>query len=389
VPGVRPRILLTTDAVGGVWQYSLDLASGFAARGLEPVLALMGPGPAPPAPFQVIETGLPLDWTAENAGELRLATDRLRALAEGMASVHLHAPALVGDGQWPAPVVAVAHSCVATWWQAVRGGKLPADFAWRAKLAASGLHAADAVIAPTAAHADAVRNAYGSLSIEVIHNGRRPTPVTPGLDPGVQATEDRRCRSMEPRAKPQGDCIWIRTPLPLAGEGAEEPAIRMAKSRGVLTAGRLWDEGKNIAALDHAAATLPIRAAGPVHGPNGAQIAPQHLALLGNLDAAGMARAYAEASVFVSLARYEPFGLAVLEAAQAGLRLVLSDIPSFRELWDGVALFVHDEQELVPTLRRALADGGDGGARERAQRYTVDRMVEGTLAVHRAAGAAI
>jgi hypothetical protein len=35
----------------------------------------------------------------------------------------------------------------------------------------------------------------------------------------------------------------------------------------------------------------------------------------------------------------EPFGLAVLEAAQAGCPLVLSDLPGFRELWDGAALF--------------------------------------------------
>ena len=55
----------------------------------------------------------------------------------------------------------------------------------------------------------------------------------------------------------------------------------------------------------------------------------------------------ARTAVFVSPALYEPFGLAVLEAAQAGCALVLSDIPTFRELWDGVALFV------APVIARA------------------------------------
>ena len=67
------------------------------------------------------------------------------------------------------------------------------------------------------------------------------------------------------------------------------------------------------------------------------------------------------------MARYEPFGLAVLEAAQAGMRLVLSDIPSFRELWDGAATFVASRRaDLLPALRHALAAPGDGGAQARA-----------------------
>jgi glycosyltransferase involved in cell wall biosynthesis len=35
---------------------------------------------------------------------------------------------------------------------------------------------------------------------------------------------------------------------------------------------------------------------------------------------------------------YEPFGLAVAEAARAARPLVLSDIPTFRELWGDAAL---------------------------------------------------
>src|SRR3546814_3716322 len=50
----------------------------------------------------------------------------------------LHTPALVSAGRYPCPVIALLHSCVATWWEAVRGGPMPEDFNWRAALVAAG-----------------------------------------------------------------------------------------------------------------------------------------------------------------------------------------------------------------------------------------------------------
>ena len=340
---------MTTDAVGGVWRYSVELAAGFAERGVETVLAVLGPA-ADEAQRREAEsvTGLtlaqmelPLDWTAESPDDLRRASSGLRRLSSltAAASVHLHAPALVGHAPWPMPVVAVAHSCVGTWWRQVRDGDMPADLAWRADATASGLHLANAVVAPSRAHAEALEQVYGVPGLCVIHNGRRPLPTGAG---------------------PRG--------------------------RAVLTAGRLWDEGKRVAWLDRAAAGLdaPVRAAGPLARPGGAAASFAHLDLLGTLDEPALAAAHADASVFASVPAYEPFGLAVLEAAQAGMALVLSDIPSLRELWDGAALFVPDEAALLPALRRALEDSEPLGAaaRERAGRYTAAAMADATLAVH-------
>jgi glycosyltransferase involved in cell wall biosynthesis len=45
-------------------------------------------------------------------------------------------------------------------------------------------------------------------------------------------------------------------------------------------------------------------------------------------------------AIFAAPSRYEPFGLAVVEAAISGAALVLADIPTFRELWSNAALFV-------------------------------------------------
>ena len=349
------RLLVTTDAVGGVWRYAVDLAGGLAQRGIETVLAVMGPAAGAAQRKEVeavrglrlVQTGLPLDWTAGGPAALAQASAKLTALAAltGVSAAHLHAPALVGAQPWPVPAVVVAHSCVGTWWRAVRGGDMPEDFRWRTDAAAAGLHAASAVISPTAAHAALLQEVYGPVPVQVVHNGRDPAPLPTG-----------------------------------------------PRDRAVLTAGRLWDEGKGVSRLDQAAAGLgaPVRAAGPVQGPHGGAAAFANLDLLGTLDPAGMAAAYAGATVFASMARYEPFGLAVLEAAQAGMALVLSDLPGFRELWDGAALFVADGADLPAALRRALDDPAPlaAAARQRAMRYTADAMTHATLAVHRAAALA-
>ena len=339
-----PRLLLTTDAVGGVWRYSIDLAHGLARRGVGCVLAVLGPAPGPAQReeargIELVNTGLPLDWTAEDPAALRHASTRLATLASllGASGVHLHAPALVGNAAWPVPPVVVAHSDVGTWWRALRTGPMPPDLSWRADMTRTGLAHAAAVIAPTAAHAADVQAVYGPRAITVVHNGVAQKPMSGPRD------------------------------------------------RAVLTAGRLWDDAKGAAVLDRAARGLaaPIRAAGSVQGPSGGCAALPNLQLLGTLDRAGMAHAYAGATVFASAARYEPFGLAVLEAAQAGMRLVLRDTPGFRELWDGVARFVPNESEWPQALRAALDEEGHGGAQTQAGRYTVEAMVAGTLAVHR------
>lgn len=349
-----PRLLMTTDAVGGIWRYSVDLAEGLAQCGIRTVLAVLGPSAslaqraeAETVPgLRLVETGLPLDWTAATPQELAQASERLSGLAAltGVGSVHLHAPALVGAARWPAPVVSVAHSCMATWWHAVRGGPMPDDFAWRRTVTRAGLLASKGVIAPTAAHARATEAAYGPMPIHVVHNGSRALPIP-----------------SRPRRP------------------------------GVLTAGRLWDAGKAADWLDRAAPglNLPVRAAGPTRGPEGSEARFDHLRLLGTLAPDALAAAYAGATVFVSMARYEPFGLAVLEAAQSGMALVLSDTPGFRELWDGAAIFVADEAGLLTALRQALAapEPWAAQAQDRAWRYTIDKMAAGTLAVHRGVAA--
>jgi glycosyltransferase involved in cell wall biosynthesis len=352
--GGPSRVFMTTDTVGGVWSYALELARGLSRRGIATDLAILGPAPASAiARAQLIEgvrafaTGLPLDWTAQSDDEIDRATADLVRLAEKQRPdlIHLNAPTFAATPAYPAPTVVVAHSCVATWWQAVRGGPLPADFAWRTELMARGLREADAIIAPSRSFAAALGETYGTqLAIAAVRNG---------------------CARMTPRRLERKRCC-------------------------VLTAGRLWDDGKNVAALDRAAARLdvPFFAAGPLTGPNRVTIQFAHLQHVGELDERSLTAWYDRSAIFASAAKYEPFGLTVLEAASSGAALVLSDIATFRELWDDAAVFVQDDDEFAATLR-ALLDSNSRladlshKARKRAGTFTAEQMVEQTLAVYR------
>ena len=349
------HVLMTADAVGGVWQYALDLAGGLRAHNVRTTIAVLGPAPsadqqamAEAAGAELVVTGLPLDWTASHQDEVKEAGQAIARLAEQICPdlIHLNAPALAADEQFGVPVVAACHSCVATWWQAVKGTALPEDFVWRTDLVRRGYASASKLLAPTHAFALATAEAYDLRHPPlVVRNGRR---------------------ALQSEANARSEVF-------------------------VFTAGRLWDEGKNFATIDRMAARLsiPVLAAGPLRGANGAQIEIHHARPLGRLSDEGVARHLSEQPIFVSTALYEPFGLAVLEAAQAGCALVLSDIPTFRELWDGAALFVDpgDENEAAAAVERLVQDPDaravlGRAARKRAAAYTVEAMSEGVLQVY-------
>lgn len=347
------HVFMTTDAVGGVWTYAMDLAAGLSGYGVRTTLAVLGPPPhaeqrdmAAAVPgLSILETGLPLEWTAPDAKTAKSAAAALGGLARasGADLIHLNNPALAADAAFDAPIVGLCHSDLATWWAAVRGAEpAPADFRWRTTLLRRGYAACDVLLAPTAAFASDTARVYG-VRPKVIRNGRSPAARHP---------------------RPGG------------------------RDRLVLTSGRLWDEGKNVETLDRAAARLdaPVVALGALAGPNGQHASLEHARPAGRVSNEEVAAALAGAPVFCSLALYEPFGLGVLEAAQAGCALVLSDLPSFRELWNGAAVFTPArDPEAAATILRALLDSPEEAARlgtaaaERARTYTVEAMVAGVL----------
>jgi glycosyltransferase involved in cell wall biosynthesis len=162
----------------------------------------------------------------------------------------------------------------------------------------------------------------------------------------------------------------------------------------VLTAGRVWDEAKNVAAVSRVAPRLawPVYVAGEDRHPDsGGTASTEHVHFLGRLPAGELARWYARAAIFALPARYEPFGLGPLEAGLAGCALVLGDLPSLREVWGDAALYVppDDSAALHATLAGLIADPGrrtERGrrARDHALRYSPERMAQGYLALYAA-----
>lgn len=353
-PSLAPsRVLLTTDAVGGVWNHTLELARGLAACGVEVTLAVLGPRPAPAqlaaarSTAEVIVTELPLDWTGESSAAVEAAGQALARMATkvGAEIVHLNSPSLAARGAFELPLVIGCHSCVATWWEAMRHHTpLPPDLVRQRDLVAAGYACADILVAPSAAFARMTARLY---------------------------------------ALPQAPHV--------VQNGCDAASAGIRERSGILAAGRLWDEAKDIALLGRISGGLavPIRVAGPLDAPHGGSAAFPRLQHLGVLGAAEMQEQFARSRVFVSPARYEPFGLAVLEAAQAGCALLLSDLPSFREIWQDAADYVTcgDDDAFLAALHRLLADDAyharrSGAARAQSARYSRGAMAGGMMELY-------
>lgn len=350
------RILLTTDTVGGVWTYAMELSRALAPAGVEVVLATMGPATdarqareaAALSNVTVCESTWKLEWMPDPWPDVDAAGEWLLGL-EGQFRpdvIHLNGYAH-GALPWRAPVMVVGHSCVCSWWRAVKGEEAPGEWTEYRRRVRAGLAGADLVVAPSREMLRALRTHYGPLpASRVIYNGRDASLYTAA----------RRKRPM------------------------------------ILSAGRLWDEAKNLAALEAVAGDLdwPVYVAGDEQGPDGTRNRPRRTRPLGRLAAETLARWLGAASVYCLPAKYEPFGLSAVEAALSGCALVLGDIPSLREVWDNAAEFVppEDTAALHDTLNAIARDPARRlelarRAHDRALRYTPRRMVDAYLSAYR------
>lgn len=353
--GAPRRVLMTADTVGGVWTYALELARALAPHGVEVTLATMG-APLSEAQWaearalgnvRVEESRFALEWMEDPWDDVRAAGEWLLSLEARVRPdvVHLNGYAH-GALPWAHRPLVVGHSCVLSWWRAVKGEDAPERSARYRQVVSTGLHAAGRVVAPSAAMLDALHTHYGPLpSSEVIYNARSAEDFPPGPE---------------------------RDPF-------------------ILSAGRLWDEAKNVAALESAAPRLgwPVKVAGNALHPNGTRVESRHVEMLGLLPPAELSRWMRCAAVYALPARYEPFGLSALEAALSGCALVLGDIPSLREVWGDAALFVppDDVDALVAALETLRCDEAlrvalATRARARALTYTPQRMAAGYLSVY-------
>lgn len=390
------RILMTADAVGGVWTYSLDLSAALAQHDIKVVLATMGPRPSDAqraavgrlSNVQLVESDYRLEWMTDPWRDVSAAGDWLLDLARGTAVdvVHLNGYSHAAV-PWQLPVVCVAHSCVVSWWQAVHGTEPPAEWNTYKRNVARGLSAADRVIAPTHAFLTQLQSCYGlRRPAEVIRNGRPQSPPI-GHAPASQQVAGATPPNDEypvdpPKSEHAGDS-------PNRGRA---DAVGERREPILLGCGRLWDAAKNLRVFDAAAEGLPWPAyvIGDPTGPDGQIFAPKNLQTLGALPHQNVESWLRRASVFVHPALYEPFGLAVLEAAAGGCALVLSNIPTLRELWDGAAEFYNpcDSSALHAALNSLISDPARraalaAAARKRAAEYNVESTAAAYANVYR------
>ncbi len=353
------RVLITTDTVGGVWTFTHELAAGLLQCGCPVTMVSFGREPSAAqveqsaelsrdyaGRFRCIPTDIPLEWMKNNE---RVFEEGARVLYREMQRF---SPDLIHSSQFcfgairsHVPHIITAHSDVLSWARACRATALP-ESDWMRKyvsMVQAGLLACDALVAPTEWMLHALKTSF----------------TIPG----------------EGFVIPNGRDI-----------AADFEGVREVRA---VTAGRLWDEAKDVRLLESVRSPMPIVVAGDAREDRQAlsgAIADAHFA--GQLSEPEMIDLLQSSSVYLCLSRYEPFGLAPLEAALCGCAVVARDIGSLREVWGESAIFFKTGEDLSNILLRLNEDHAYlRFARERsyrrAQRYTRESMVSEYLNLYR------
>src|SRR4051812_33310760 len=186
------RVLMSVDAMGGVWPYALELARHLGAAGVEITMAALGREPTRAQrddlarlPGTALRTGtFKLEWMPDCWDDVRVSGEWLLALEREIKPdlVHLNGFSH-GALPWSVPSLVVAHSCVLSWWRAVKGVAAPAEWDRYGEQVRRGVRATDLVIAPTRAMGSSIQELYGRADVDIIANGRDPSNE---LHPGEQ-----------------------------------------------------------------------------------------------------------------------------------------------------------------------------------------------------------
>ncbi|HTK95004.1 MAG TPA: glycosyltransferase family 4 protein [Terriglobales bacterium] len=358
------HVLVTADTIGGVWTYARELVTGLAKRGVRVTLVSFGEIPKPDQ-TQWLE-GLPnvefrptafkLEWMQDVEADLEASAEYLACVVSEVKPDLLHLNQFYyGALPVDVPRVVVAHSDVVSWWMTVHGTEPPdsAWIRWYRQSLQRGIAEATAVVAPSTWMLEQVRKYYWTAARgSVIYNGRTPSLFNP----------------------------------------------HVTKEGYGLGVGRIWDAGKQVTLLAQAEPAMPFYIVGAEEHPelalrgrgmlSGTTLERVHFK--GEQTEAQLRQLFGRASVYAATSRYEPFGLAALEAALSRCAIVANDIPTFREVWgDDVLYFAHNDAASLGELLQSLNDDpalqseyANRAYRRAMQRYTTDRMVEDYMALY-------
>ena len=356
------RVLMTTDTVGGVWTFTRELTEGLLTEGCFVMLVSLGREASAdqsawasdiakrwPHDFRFLPTTFALEWMQDNANFYAESAALLEHSAIDFRADLIHTNQLCyGTLASHRPTLVTAHSDVHSWFAACRGYQPPAS-PWIERydhLVRRGLQSADTVTAPTAWMVKQAEQHFGPFrNSTVVPNGRELPP----------------------------------------------PFATPARKKQAVTAGRLWDEAKDVALLEEVTSPIPLFVAGERSGPDATtHHLTSHVQWVGHLTEPDLLHLFRSSLVYLATSRYEPFGLAPLEAALCGCALVMRDLPSFREVWCDAALYFRDAAELsniLQTLDRdeALVRTMAKRATDRAQQnFTRQQMTHRYLHLYRA-----
>jgi glycogen synthase len=326
------HILVTADTLGGVWTYARELVTGLARRGVRVTLVSFGDIPSAAqtrwldalSQVDFRPTAFRLEWMQDSADDMEASSQYLCQVVEEVRPDLLHFNQFYyGALPCDVPRVVVAHSDVVSWWSAVHQHP-PAESAWLRWYRESvgrGLACATTVVAPSRWMLEQVERHYSKPQrAAIIYNGRTPTLFNP----------------------------------------------HVSKQETIITVGRLWDSGKNAGLLLREEMPAPVHIIGVDRHPEFQSSAFSDQPIRSNVhlepqqDERELAQLFSRAAIYVATSRYEPFGLAPVEAALSRCAIVASDIPPFRELWGASAVFFRndDAADLKQTLEHLVRDPG-------------------------------
>lgn len=357
------HVLMTADTVGGVWTYTRELVTQLSRRGVQVTLVSFGQIPSAEQSEWIhglqgvcfYPTAFRLEWMQDAQSDLEESAEFLRVLISEARPDLLHSNQFFyGAIDCDLPRVVVAHSDVVSWWVAVHGEEPPASD-WIAQYRVNvhrGLSGADVVVAPSRWMLEQMAEHYlEPKKGDFIHNGRDPNLFIPYV----------------------------------------------SKQNYAVSVGRLWDAGKQVSLLlggDLPVETILIGSEASPEGTAQSLRPPQQssrLKMQGFSSEAQLRQILSRASMYLATSRYEPFGLAPLEAALSRCAIIANDIPTFHEVWGDDAIYfernnsrslIHAIQELAsnPQRRSEYADRALNRARKN---FSAERMADQYLKLYR------
>jgi glycosyltransferase involved in cell wall biosynthesis len=353
--------------MSGSWTYTRELVTGLVTRGVRVTLVSFGEIPLPDQTtwmdhlhgLEYRPTAFRLEWMDDAPQDLPESSEFLTSLVDELQPdlLHLH-QFCHGNLRAEIPRIIMAHGDLISWSQAVQGcTPRPTRWLnWYRETIIRGIAAADAVVAPSACMLDTLIKTYlRPRHAAIIYPGRNPIFFNPYV----------------------------------------------SKDDSVLSVGRLIDAGKQVFLLTQHTHSFPVCIVGaeqtvpvpriPIRADVKVSTSQATVAIRGPQTESQLRALYSRAAVYAATPRYEPLGMASLDAAFSRCAIVANDIPSFRELWGDAALYFHtnNASSLASTLRQLDSDrplrqayADRAFARARA-RFTAKRMIDDYLDLYR------